>query len=1026
MSHFDALLDFNDTTGGTVQKSPDFDPFGPSSAVDMKGGSDGDLLVDFGFTGQSSVKTNGQGVNPLYELSMDQDFSASESNNLIMADDIQVSQKSAKSANPLYDLENDSSVEPSANPLYDLSDNTADTNGHDMDLMGTETLVTLTDDSNKGVNIIVNTGNDGEEFNFEVRKDESHGSMNGISDEDSELVERYDSELAERFTKAESEEILQNQNKSCESNTEQFEDHQVYVPEEEDQNLDVDHREYAEQNEPADEYDTQNEPAEEYGTQYEPAEEYDAQNEPVEEYDTQNEPAEEYDIQNDEQIDQFVEETQVEQEIIEETQQEPDVYCEEEPVVNVCYEEEPVEPVTEEASVDAEEQEVIPTEEFRSRSSSSSSDEQKETTTTTKTTTGGKTAEQTQVTKETKGSHLVENGLDDGAFRESYEREEISFDQMSSIRNKLESDKSDDTAKERKKSVHEEIADAEGGEYENEPVRNPDVVRESDRDIGAELPEVGTARSILEKFKQIETTPKTYKREKSPPAERRTGKVEYVSEPAPHIEVPPPKIEGGVFENQPLVEEGVVHSYDALEEALPEKGTAKNILEKFKQIQTEKQTGVSSPQKREITPDRNTKFEYVSEPRAVMEKYEGRVEAGIFESQPTEAPDIVKSGITTEEVLPEKGTAKSLVSRYKEYSEKASSPKVSERKRELTPDKTGKVEYVSEPRTTFEKYEGKSEAGVFESKPEFKEEIVRSDMALEDILPEKGAAKNIAARFREIGKANSPTPTSSPKPKFKEVTPPRDDVDGRTVAGVLESTPASRGDIVKSADVHDIVHEEELPERGMAKNIANKFKQIQQSSSSSPTSRGKKEFTPPPDKGVFENTPKPSLVVEVRQAESGILESTPTHRDDVAREQTYSAGDVEFPEEGYAKNMVSKWKQLESQSGQSTPSPKVREFTPPRDFPLSPKSPAGVDSSVQPSDLPGQYQEQSRPSIYENRPSHRYDVVREGESNVAEELPEKDAAKSMVEKFKALQEQAKKAEETPKPVSRKTKNVLNE
>jgi hypothetical protein len=86
---------------------------------------------------------------------------------------------------------------------------------------------------------------------------------------------------------------------------------------------------------------------------------------------------------------------------------------------------------------------------------------------------------------------------------------------------------------------------------------------------------------------------------------------------------------------------------------------------------------------------------------------------------------------------------------------------------------------------------------------------------------------------------------------------------------------------------------------------------------------------------------------------------------------------------------------------------------------MSPKSPAGVDSSVQPSDLPGQYQEQGRPGIYENHPSHRYDVAREGESDAPENMPEKDAAKSMVQRFKAIQEQAKKSEETPKPVSRK-------
>jgi hypothetical protein len=61
--------------------------------------------------------------------------------------------------------------------------------------------------------------------------------------------------------------------------------------------------------------------------------------------------------------------------------------------------------------------------------------------------------------------------------------------------------------------------------------------------------------------------------------------------------------------------------------------------------------------------------------------------------------------MSSEEVLPEKGTAKSLASRYKEFSDKAATAQVSERKRELTPDKTGKVEYISEPRSTLEKFQ---------------------------------------------------------------------------------------------------------------------------------------------------------------------------------------------------------------------------------------------------------------------------------------------------------------------------------
>ncbi|XP_063398395.1 uncharacterized protein LOC134683186 isoform X10 [Mytilus trossulus] len=1061
MSQFDALLDFNDTSSGdgTVKKSSDFDPFGPSPTLDAKGSSDGDLLGDFGFSGQASVTTNGNGqsVNPLYELSMDQGFSTSESNNLIMSEEIDVSQKSTKSSNPLYDFENNDSTEPSANPLYDLS--AGETNGHDVDLLGTGISV-VTDDSgvtmetetsNEGDNLLLNTG---DSLKFEVRRDESHESMNGISDEDSELVEK--------FNEAEHREILQKQTESLAQGSDvireqteiTFDDQPgILITQEEDQLIET-------REDPVEVGDQLVETSQDL---VEVGDQLVETSQDLVEVGDQNEPEVIEDVQNDQDIteetEEIVEITQ--QEVAADTQTEPEVpqYSEEyletaeqEEDLNQNNQPDPVEVVPDtyevvsdavevvtqeeelqEQEVELQEPEVIPTEEFESRTSSSSLEEQKETTSTTKTTTVTEKTQGTGGSVTSSQSGVVENGFDEGVFRESDKNEEeVSFDQMSSIRNKLESNQSDEIVRERKKSVHEEIASAEGGEYENEPVRNPDVVRESDKDIGAELPEVGSAQNILQKFKQIETTTKSYKRESTPPEARVAGKVEYVSEPKKGIENEPQKVEGGVFENVPTSEEGVVHSYDAQEETLPEKGYAKNIMERFKQIGT--QSGESNQGKRELTPDRNTKYEYVSEPRSVMEKYEGKMESGIFESQPTEdLPDIIRSGMQNEEALPEKGTAKNLASRFKDLSDKAGTAHVSERKRELTPDKTGKVEYVSEPRSVLPKYEGKSESGIFESSPEGKEEIVKSDMQVEEVLPEKGAARNIAAKFREIESSKSPSPSSTPKPKYKEVTPPRDDVDGRTVAGVLESTPTQRGDIVKGSDGMEF-KEEELPERGMAKNLASKFKQYGQTQTS-PASRGKKEFTPPPDKGgIFENTPTPSLQVEVRQAESGILESTPKLRDDVSREGEASAGSVEFPEEGYAKNMVSKWKQMETSSGKNTPSPKHKEFTPPRDFPMSPKSPAGVNSSVQPGDLPGQYQEQGRPSVFESHPTHLYGVAREGESDGPESMPEKDAAKSMVEKFKAIQEQAKKAGETPKPVSRKMfesstesgKNVLNE
>ena len=521
---------------------------------------------------------------------------------------------------------------------------------------------------------------------------------------------------------------------------------------------------------------------------------------------------------------------------------------------------------------------------------------------------------------------------------------------MSNIQAKFESGQADATSSQVKPTVQEEIMSVQGGVYENEPTRDPNIVREGDTSEEA-LPEVGHAKNVLNRFKQIEqekAQPVTSQRRVTP--DRQAGPVEYVSEPRASIPKPEQKLEGGIYENEPSYEEGVVRSFDQMEDVKPEQGYAKNVLAKFKEIEsTTKNMPPPSP-KRELTPDRFTKGEYVSEPRTVFEKYEGKVEAGIFESQPTEAADIVKSGEIVDEPLPERGTAKSLVSKFAQYQNEAKSPPSPRQKKELTPDRNTKGEYVSEPRAVFEHYQAKEESGIYESQPQDRPEVVKSGDYYEEPLPEEGYAKNVISKFREIQSGSSPA--SSPQ-RPREITPPR----GDTFSGVLESTPQERPDVVKSGETY----EEPLPEAGTAKNLVSKFRQIQTSSQSPTSSRQKKEFTPPPQSGVYENTPQKSLVVENRPAESGILETKPVTRDDVAREGDTSAGDVEFPEMGYAKNMVSKWKEIESKSAKSTPSPKYKEFTPPRDDvrsargPLSPRSPAGVDSSVHPNDLPGKH-----------------------------------------------------------------------
>lgn len=484
--------------------------------------------------------------------------------------------------------------------------------------------------------------------------------------------------------------------------------------------------------------------------------------------------------------------------------------------------------------------------------------------------------------------------------------------------------------------------EAEEGVYENEPVQRSDVAKETDRNIAAELPAVGMARNIRERFQ--------------------TGKVESHT---PKREVTPPTaVEGGVFENQPRYNPDVVHSGEEQQEELPGQGTARNLAAKFKQL--EKQGSVPSPThgKREITPDRTGRVEYVSEPRGYVEKYEGQAEAGVFESQPTERPDVVKSDDLLQEALPERGTAKNIAQQFRQLSSSGggSTPRS---KREITPDSSGQVEYVSEPRGHVETYEGRADSGVFESQPIDRPDVVKSDELLEEALPERGAARNIAAKFREM-ESTLKSPPQSPA-RRKEFTPPRDDT-GRTVAGVVENNPIVSPDVVHSGEeVQEI-----LPERGTAKSMVNRFKQLGSSSSdggAGQSPRPKKEFTPPPAEcGVFENNPQQFVPDYNPPPESGIIESHPQQRVDVVRGDDPPNYEQELPERGFAKSLVSAWRQRESETKVSpTSSGRPKEFTPPREEPRvaqlrTPKSPAHGrplnEGIVHPSDLPDQYQRQ--------------------------------------------------------------------
>lgn len=277
----------------------------------------------------------------------------------------------------------------------------------------------------------------------------------------------------------------------------------------------------------------------------------------------------------------------------------------------------------------------------------------------------------------------------------------------------------------------EDDDDYEEGVYENEPQRREDVMREEDKKQDENLPAAGTASSLRAQFlaKQQESlspTPPRPKREVTPPNPTMGG-GEYVSEPRVQIDQYEGKAESGVFESEPVYQEDVVRSSTYQEESVPERGTAKNLAARFKQIEEEGKMAATSARSREITPDKNTLGEYVTEPREVVETYQGRAESGVFENQPATNPDVVRSGEGYVAPVPEKGTARNLAQRYHQISEESKVPQVSRSKKELTPDTSGRVEYVSEPTGGIEQYEAKTESGVFENQPLEEEGVVKSD-----------------------------------------------------------------------------------------------------------------------------------------------------------------------------------------------------------------------------------------------------------------------------------------------------------
>ncbi|XP_067654685.1 uncharacterized protein [Haliotis asinina] len=1059
MSQFDSLLDFGESTpsetNGTTQGSgaaDEFDPFGPSPTIESKGAVDGNLLVDFTADTEISNGTKQNGTSEPFELS----FEVSTSNDTALESSTEIadSSQNMSSSNPLYDL---TTEEPASNPLYELENQTTETTvvksssqqfenadeecapsnplyefSNNGDLQVETTITTSESASSNPLYDLMSNGNsgfdeqvtgtattqniDGQDFLMETSTtSEQHyiDVSNSTSKQEEFIVNEPSGELIGEFESTEiisdeqnvqDDQAYEEMNRPSDQVDNLIDDYEntqivsdVIVPEESyteeaprepspvrDSSPDI-------MREPSP--DIMREPSPELVRQPSPEPVREPTPEPVRE--PTPEPVRE---PSPEPI------REPSPEPIREPSPEPIREPSPEPIRKPSPE--PIREPTPEPEPKQEEEQITQDGRVISRSrdekrySDSFGDQ-------------GDSRVVREVTVQSMGGGSAQqNGYSSNVARETQDREDVHFTEMSSVRNTFESGGPQQTTKVTSQNISWD--EEEEGVYENQPDRLENVARESDRDIGAELPEVGMAKNLLNRFTQIANEPKNYKREITPPRQG-AGKVEYESQPASHIQVYEGKAEAGIFESQPQIDLNVVRSVDSTNEPLPERGTAKNIASKFKQLESGagSYTG-SSPLKREITPDRATgKVEFVSEPTATIERYEGKAEAGIFENQPQDYEGVVKSGQEVEDILPERGSAKNIAQRFKQMESSPSS--AAKGKREITPDRNTRGEYVSEPRAHVEIYEGKAEAGVFENRPAERSDVVRSEDILDEPIPERGFARNVASKFREMEHTmKSPPPTPN---RVKEITPPREGIS----SGVYESQPQTSPDVVSE----NFQVDEVVPEKGFARNLVSRFKEIEQENSKVAVS-SRRGITPPrSETGVFENQPQEFIPDYNQKIDSGIAENNPEVRSDVAKESDPAKYGEELPERGTARNLVSHWKQVESQSGKQSPGSGIRtkEFTPPREEErvkalrgqLSPG--AGQFESVSPNDLPGQYQQQVEPGVFENQPVVRTDVVSEAQTDWTEGMPKENAAKKMVAKFKNIQAEAVK--EQPKPISRK-------
>ena len=171
---------------------------------------------------------------------------------------------------------------------------------------------------------------------------------------------------------------------------------------------------------------------------------------------------------------------------------------------------------------------------------------------------------------------------------------------------------------------------------------------------------------------------------------------------------------------------------------------------------------------------------------------------------------------------------------------------------------------------------------MLESTPLVREDVVRCDEPVEDVIPvSTGRASKMAARFLNWQEEEDK------KEKPKRVI----EIDRSQEVSVIENEPEERTDVVKSGGPTG--WEIEL-EAGRTRNIRDQWL----------TAAEEVDAPPPSDQ---DKSSKPLWMIELEAArESGVYENDPEEREDVVREQDVNEEPNLIPEL-HTKNLRNRW-----------------------------------------------------------------------------------------------------------------------